>query len=203
MSLLLDAPPASTAKTRAGRSWLPVLAALLGVTGLLASAWLQVPRAASFPQITPAAEGAPFVTVPEFGARGAHILGYQHHARVTLTVPVRNDGWLPVSIRSFDLDAGPAPLLLLSATEGLPLSLGPGESGSFTVRGVLTNCRYFHMRALQTFDGAQLGFSALGRSATRTVRFDRPLLVKSPMLASCPDRRIARGADSRGALPQT
>jgi len=200
VSLLLDAPVAKAAEPRRKRSLLPLLAAMLGVVGLASSAWLQAPRAASFPEIRPTAVGAPFVTVPEFGARGAHILGYQHHARVTLTVPVRNDGWLPVSVTSFTLAGGHAPLLLLSSAQGLPLSLSPGESGSLTVSGVLTNCRYFHMRALETYDGAQLGFSTLGRSVTRTVSFDRPLMVKSPMLASCPDRRIARGADSRGVL---
>lgn len=202
MSLLLDSPvaaPAATASRR--RSLLPVLAAVVAVAGIGLSALLMAaPSAASFPKVQPIATGAPFVTVPEYGVRGAYIFGYEHGAHVAVTVPVRNDGWLPVTVRSAVLDDGPAPLLSITGVEGLPLKLGAGESGRLVLRGTFINCRYYHERALETYDGVTLGFSSLGRSGSRLASFDRPLLVKSPMLASCPNRLLDRQADRRNPI---
>jgi hypothetical protein len=140
------------------------------------------------------------VTVPEYGLRGAHILGYEHGRAVELVVPVRNEGVLPVTVTSLDLGGGPAPLLAVGDVDGLPLSLGPGDSGTLTVHAVLTNCRYFHEREMHTYDGAVLGFRTLGRSSSELLRFDRPLMVKSPMLVGCPDRKLNRQAENRRDL---
>jgi hypothetical protein len=202
MSLLLDAPvaPAPQRLRTRRRSLLPALAALIGVAGLSWSALSLAPRAAAFSEVHPTVIGAPFVTVPEYGPRGSYILGYQHKAPVTMTVPVHNDGRLPITITSAAINGGPEPLLSIDAVQGLPLSLGAGESGQLVLTGRLINCRFFHERAVETYDGIELGFSSLGASATRHVRFDRPLLVHSPMLASCPDRKLNRQANSRSAL---
>lgn len=201
MSLLLDAPVAATSEHVSRRHWLlPVVAALVAAGGLAMSALSLAPRAAALPEVHPTATGVPFVTVPEYGTRGAYILGYQHNATVTMTVPIHNDGWLPITVTSAMVSGGPVPLLSLDGVRGLPLSLGAGETGTLTLTGKMVNCRYFHERALETYDGIEIGFSSLGRSAGRHVRFDRPVMVKSPMLASCPDRLLNRQANSRSAL---
>lgn len=203
MSLLLEVPADRVVVApmpARGRSLLPLVALLVALSGLAGSLVLVAPRAASFSVISPTATGAPFVTVPEYGARGASILGYQHGAVVRLTVPVRNAGLLPVTVTSLDLGGGPAPLLAVRSVDGLPLSLRPGGSGEVTVTAVLTNCRYFHEREMQTYDGVRLGFGSLGHAGSRRVRFDRPVLVKSPMIVGCPDRKLNRQADNRSDL---
>lgn len=159
-----------------------------------------MPALAAFGPVRPSAVGAPYVTVPGYGLRGAHVLGYRDGAAVRLTLPVRNDGWLPLTVTSVGLGGGPAPLLVQGSVEGLPLRLRPGQAGAVTVTAVLTNCRYFHEREIQTYAAVELGYRALGRAGSRSVALDRPLLVKSPMLVGCPDRRLDRQADDRADL---
>jgi hypothetical protein len=140
------------------------------------------------------------VTVPEFGARGSHVLGYEHGAAVSLTLPLHNSGLLPVTVTSVALGGGPAPLLLVRGQHGLPLTLRPGGSGQVTLRIAMVNCRYYNEREMQTYAAARIAFSSLGRSGERLVPFDRPILVKSPMIVTCPDRKLDRSLNRRSHL---
>jgi hypothetical protein len=202
VSLLLEAPAAtSTTPELPRRRWpLPALAAVCALVGIASSLVLTAPRAASFPTITPSAVGAPYVTVPEFGPRGSRILGYVHGASVRLTLPLHNSGWLPVTVTTVSLGGGPAPLLAVRGQEGLPLTLRPGGSGEVTLTISMVNCRYYNEREMQTYDALQVGFRSLGRSGARLVPFDRPILVKSPMIVTCPDRKLDRSANRRSSL---
>jgi hypothetical protein len=202
MSLLAEAPtaPAAVVAPRQRRSWLPWLAAVLVLAGVVGSLVVVAPRAASFPAITVRATGAPFVTIPDYGPLGSDILGYEHGAVVRLTLPLRNGGLLPVTVTSVQLGGGPAPLLAERSVEGLPLSLRPGGHGDVTVIARLTNCKYFHEREMQIYSSVQVGFTSFGRQSTRSVDFDRPVLVKSPMIVGCPDRKLNRQADNRRDL---
>lgn len=196
MSLLLETPATGT-PSRPGRRGkaLPVVAALCVLLGVVGSLVLVAPRLASFPPVSPRATGAPYVTVPEFGPRGSHVLGYLHGARVRLTLPLRNSGPLPLTVTSVELGGGPTPLLSLRGVTRLPLTLRPGGSGAVTLTIAMVNCRFFNEREMQTYAGVTVGFRSLGRSATRVVPFDRPILVKSPMIVTCPDRRLDRSTN--------
>ena len=201
MTLLLDAPTEDAVDSgEPHHSRLPLISLLLVVAGLLATAFVAVPRAASFDPVSPRAVGAPWVTVPEYGAKGAYVLGYEHEARVRLTVPIRNTGRLPVTVTSVDLGGGVAPLVAVDSVDGLPLRLGPGSEGNVVLRARMTNCRYYHERAQQNFAGVAVGFSSFGRTGTRTVAFDRPIMVKGPMLVGCPGRKLDRSAENRSDL---
>lgn len=196
MSLLLDAPATSrrtSAPARRGAG-LPVVAGLCVLVGVVSSLVLVAPRVAAFETIAPSAAGAPYVTVPEFGPRGSHVLGYVHGATVRLTLPLHNSGLLPVTVTSVDLGGGPTPLLAVRGREGLPLTLRPGGSGNLTLTIAMVNCRFFNEREMQTYAAATVGFRSLGRSGERLVPFDRPVLVKSPMIVTCPDRKLDRSA---------
>lgn len=200
MSVLLQRPevPALAAADR--RRALPALAALLVLAGLAGTLALLSPRLVSLSVARPIATGAPFVTIPELGVRGAGILGYRDGAEVQLTLPVRNAGRLPVTVTSLALGGGPAPLLAVRSVQGLPLSLRPGASGLLTVTAVLGNCRYYTQRERQLVDGVELGIRSLGRSDRRQVAFDRPLMVISPTIVDCPGRTLHRDADTRRGL---
>ncbi len=201
MTLLEAMPAAAPPVPRGKRSRaLPLLAALAVVAGVATSLVVAAPRLASFGDVAPRAVGAPYVTVPEYGAKGAHILGYVHDAKVQLTLPIRNTGRLPVTIRAVDLGGGPAPLLVVRGGPGLPVTVWPGRSAEVTVDAVLTNCRYYHERALETFPGATVRFSTLGRTDVRSVTFDRPIMIKGPMLVGCPGRKLDRSAENRSDL---
>ena len=202
MSLLLEVPeavePPAVAERR--RLLLPWVALLCVVAGLLGSLVLSAPGLASFGVLRPSATGAPWVTVPEYGARGSYVLGYEHGATARLTLSVTNDGPLPVRVTSLDLGGGPAPLLAVRDVEGLPLSLGAGDSGTVTAVVAMVNCRYYNERQMQVYDDVRLGFESLWRSGIRRVAYDRPILVKSPMIVSCPDRLLDRSANRPGDL---
>ena len=201
MTLLLEAPAEDVVNSPTRhRSRLPLMCLLLVVAGLSATALVAVPRAASFAPVSPRAVGAPWVTVPEYGAKGAYVLGYEHEARVRLTVPIRNTGRLPITVTSVDLGGGVAPLVAVDAVDGLPLRLGPGSSADVVLRARMTNCRYYHERALEIFAGVAVGFSSFGRTGMRTVAFDRPIMVKGPMLVGCPGRKLDRSAENRRDL---
>ena len=92
------------------------------------------------------------------------------------------------------------PLLDITSVHGLPLSIGAGQTKDLVLSGTLGNCRWYHERALESFTGVALEFRSLGWPGKAAVLFDRPLLVRSPMLASCPDRKLDRQADRRSLL---
>ena len=140
---------------------------------------------------------ADVVSLEHYGARGTHVIDYRHGADVTITVPLRNDGPLPVTVTSVATGAGVFPLLEVRDVPGLPLELGPGEQGDVVVEGVLGNCRYYHEREVQNVDGLVVEAEVLGRSTATTVALDSPLLVHSPMIVGCPDRQLNRQAYDR------
>jgi len=177
-----------------------LLALLLVTLGVIGSVVVAAPRSVSFAPVVPRIVGAPVVSVPEYGVRGATIVGYEHRASAEIALPVRNEGRLPVTLTSVTLGGGPAPLLAVRAVAGLPVTLWPGRSGTVTVTADLINCRYFHEREQQTYDGATFGGSVLGRDIETRVLFDRPVLVRSPMIVGCPDRKLNRQADDRTGL---
>lgn len=202
MSVLLQWPEVPVLAAAADRRRaLPALAALLVLAGLGGTLLLLLtPRLVALSVARPSATGAPFVTIPELGVRGASILGYRDGAEVQLTLPVRNAGRLPVTVTSLALGGGPAPLLAVRSVQGLPLSLRPGASGLLTVTAVLGNCRYYTQRERQLVDRVELGIRSLGRSGQRQVAFDQPLMVISPTIVDCPGRTLNRDADTRRGL---
>ena len=121
--------------------------------------------------------------VTTFGVPGSRILSYRHDSDVTMTVPW--DGPQVVGAR-----LGDGQVHLATVTDVTP------ARGAVEVTLHLDNCRYFHERAIDMFSGLTLG---LADGGTAVVRFDRPLFVKSPMLASCPDRTLDRQDDTWGS----
>ena len=202
MSLLLERPESASLPTpRARRRFaLPLIALLCALGGIATTLALIAPRVAAFDSVVPAAVGAPYVTVPEYGRRGSHVLGYEHGATVRLTLPLHNSGPLPMTVTSVDLGGGPAPLLAVRGREGLPLTLRPGGSGEVTLTIAMVNCRFYNEREMQTYDAVRVGFRSLWRSGERLVPYDRPILVKSPMIVTCPDRLIDRSKNRRSGL---
>lgn len=139
-------------------------------------------------------------TLPSYGAQGMYVLDYQHAGRAELTLTLRNGGLLPVRVTAVDLPPAVAPLLTMADVQGLPLTLLPGQVGTVTATGVLGNCRYSHERQVELREGLVVALSVLGRSGVREVPLDRPILIHSPMIVGCPDRKLNRQADNRADL---
>lgn len=116
-----------------------------------------------------------------FGVAGSHIVPYRHDTDIELRVPW--DGGAVVGAH-----LGDEPVHLLTVTGAVV------EDDELVLTVHRDNCRYFHERAIDMFTGVDV---TLAGGATTTVLFDRPLFVKSPMLASCPDRTLDRQDDTR------
>lgn len=205
MTAVLAAPAQPPAPGRPVSPWWvrsALAALLLGAVALLAVAALRVAAGtARFEPVTPVFGGtAQAVTLPTYGPQGMHVVGYDHGAMVRLTLPVTNAGRLPVTVIAVGLGGGVAPLLEVRAVRGLPVSLGPGETGQVELTAELVNCRFFHEREVQNYAGVDVGFTVLGQAGTGTVSFDRPILVHSPMIVGCPDRLLDRQAHDRSDL---
>ena len=205
MTVVLDAPQAAppAPRRRAPRGARLVLAGLLagsvvllGLAGLAAA-----PGTVRIDPIPVTFAGdAPQVTLPTYGLQGMHVIGYEHGATVQLTLPVHNAGRLPMTVTSVDLGGGIKPLLELREVTGLPLDVAPGETASLAVTAELANCRFFHEREVQNYPTVALGFTVLGQGGTRSVPYDRPLMVHSPMIVGCPDRLLDRQGNDRTDL---
>jgi hypothetical protein len=169
--------------------------------GVLGSGAVQAaPSTVGFAAVAPAFGGeVPVRTLPSYGVRGMHVLGYVHQATTELTLPVHNTGRLPVTVTSLEL-AGLAPLLALQEVRGLPLALAPGESAQVRATALLANCRFTHERELEVHDGLRIGFRVLGAEGVRQVPFDHPVMVHSPMIVGCPERKLDRQANDRSDL---
>lgn len=197
----VSAPPA--ARPPAPRRGVALAAGLLsaGLALLVVAALQAAPAAVRLGPVVPAFGGdAPQVTLPTYGSKGMHVLGYEHGASVRLTLPIRNRGLLPMTVTSVALGGGVAPLLEVADVRGLPLSVPPGATRDVEVLAVLANCRYFHEREWQNYPSVRLGFSVLGQDGVRDVPYDRPLMVRSPMIVGCPDRLLDRQANDRTDL---
>ncbi|TAL24094.1 MAG: hypothetical protein EPN99_03340 [Frankiales bacterium] len=205
MTAVLDAPteaaPAPRPASRRGTRALVALLALGAVALLVLAGFRAAQESVSFEPVTPVFGGsAPAVTLPSYGVKGMYVIGYEHGETARISLPIANDGPLPVTVRSLDLGGGVAPLLLVREVTGLPLSLRPGEEGVVEVIAELANCRFFHEREVQNLTSFQIGVSLLGQERTRVVEYDRPIMVHSPMLVGCPDRRLDREANDRSDL---
>ena len=162
------------------------------------------PAAVELAPVAPAFDGAvPFRTLPTYGARGMHVVGYEHGATTQVSLGLRNDGPLPITVTALELPTGVAPLLSLGDVAGLPQRLAPGERGELTAAATQDNCRFTHEREVETHEAVRVRFSVLGSSAVREVPFDRPLLVHSPMIVGCPDRKLNRQAADRSDLTRS
>lgn len=205
MTAVLEAPPHAPGGERRPRSRRSLAVVVVLAVAALALLGLSGYRAAqgslSLGPVTPSFSGAaPAVTLPTYGLQGMHVLGYEHGATTRMSLPIRNRGLLPVTVEAVDLRGGIAPLLVVQDVRGLPLSLGPGESGVVEVTAELANCRFFHEREVQNYAGFTADVSLLGQTSTRWVAFDRPLMVRSPMIVGCPDRQLDRQANDRSDL---
>lgn len=170
-----------------------VVAAGLGVAlAAGAAAAVTVP---SVSVAAPAFSGVAVTTVPEYGARGTHVVDYRHGHVLRLALPVTNTGRAPLAVTGADFGEGP--LALLTVRDVADVKVPAGATRTVVVEALLGNCKYFHERETQTYDGLTLSVSSLGRSADRVVSLDRPLLVHSPMIVGCPDRMLNRQANDR------
>lgn len=171
--------------------------AALGGAGTVQAA----PSTVGLADVVPTFSGAvPVETLTAYGERGMHVVDYQHGAQVGVALELRNTGPLPLTVTSVALPAAVAPLLDLRVDGGLPLSLLPGERGTVRGTAVLDNCRYTHERQVELHERLEVGFSVLGSEGVREVRLDRPVMVHSPMVVGCPDRKLDRQAHDRSDL---
>lgn len=168
-------------------------AALAGVVAAVAAAAVGL-RAPSPPEVVatgvvPAFGAGTEVETTDWGSRdvfgveGSHILAYRHGTDVTVRLP-----WDRGDVRSARLGDGDLHLLTVTEVEQ--------HDGELVLTVRRDNCRYFHERAIDMFPHVTLGLT--DGSDVRVV-FDRPVFVKSPMLASCPDRTLDRQDDVRDA----
>lgn len=200
-----------------GRSPGPWLLALLGTLLLLVGTVLVLRSATPLHTSSPVAVPSRVLQgeIPEIAGRGGIGLPYEHGGEVAYGFVVRNDG--PVGITITSVDAGVGELTLLSTygvfvlAPGAPLdggdlehgaaftpfALGSGEERVIVVRGTFDNCEYFHERNLEPHAGIDIGYRMLGVPGSQRVEFDRDIVVKSPMIVSCPDRTLDREDDRR------
>ncbi len=164
--------------------------------------WAGAPSAVALEPAGPlGAEGTDFATIATFGTRGAYALRYVDHGYVTLRVPVRNDGAVAVTIDAADLGDDALRLLdpVLDGTVAgdLPVTLAAGESTELALTVRMDNCEFYTERAMDVFDGVDLDVEVLGRSVSQHLRFDHDLVVRSPMMVTCPDRVRNRDGNQR------
>lgn len=117
----------------------------------------------------------------EFGVPGSRILGYRHGTTVEIRLP-----WSGGPV--VDVRMGTEQIHLLTVTEVVH------DGDELLLEVVQDNCRFFHERAVDMFPGITI---TAADGSTAEVLFDRPLFVKSPMLAGCPDRLLDRQANVR------
>lgn len=146
--------------------------------------------------------GSDVASLPTYGEDGSHILQYHHGETLTFTMPLENEALTPITVTDVRLDVGPQPLLVVEqvAVGGdlLPFRVGAGDIAEVRITARYTNCRYYHERAVETIPGVEVDASTLGIDVTRTVAFDRPFFLHSPMIVDCPDRTLVRDDDVRG-----
>jgi hypothetical protein len=170
--------------------------AAVGVAGL-AMAWALLPVGVRLDQEATAElpVGAGLM-VPEYGADGTYALHYRHHEEVTVTVPVSNDGPLPLRLTAADLDEARLPLLV-PVDDNLPLRVGPWAEAELELTFRFDNCRHYHERSADTWDHVDVVGSVLGREFEREVALTSPLALHGQIINNCPDRTLTRGDDVR------
>lgn len=169
---------------------------VVGVVGL-ALAWALLPFGVRLDQeATPQLPVDAGLLVPEYDEGGTFGLHYRHREEVTITVPVGNDGPLPLRITEADLDSGELPLLV-PVDDNLPLKVGPWDDSELEVTLRFDNCRYYHERSADTWDHVDIAGSVLGRGFDREVALSSPLALHGQIINDCPDRTLTRGDDVR------
>ncbi len=184
----------------ARRRWVAASGVLLAA--LAVAGYVVVPSLAHFAGGTsPTMPDDAHVAVPTFGERGSDVLAYQDGDTFTMTFPLVNDGWLPVTVRDVLLSDGPRPLVRVTSVTShgtpLPVTVPAGETRRVELTVRFDNCRYYHEREMQVISGAVVDGSVFGRDLRTTAGFEHDLVVSSPMIASCPDRTLRRDDDVR------
>lgn len=184
-----EVPPARPVRRR---WWMPVAAVVA-----LALAWVVLPSAVRLgPDAEPVLPVDAGLHVPEYGEAGTYALHYRHGEEVTISVPVSNDGPLPLRLSAADLDSGSLPLLV-QVGDNLPVRLGPWDDAELELTFRFDNCRHYHERSAATWDHVAVGGSVLGRDFAREIAFTSPLALHGQVINNCPDRTLTRGDDVR------
>lgn len=185
-----DAVTPATPTTR--RAWRVGVVAVLG----LVLGWALLPFGVRLGQdVAPGLPVDAGLLVGEYGEDGMYGLRYQHHAEVTLRLPIRNRGPLPLRITAAGIDDGRYPLLVPRGDGNLPLTIGPWESAELEMPFTFDNCRYYHERSAETYDKVSLEGSVLGRGFEEDVAFDYPVVLHGQVILDCPDRTLIRSDD--------
>ena len=146
--------------------------------------------------------GSEVVSLPTFGDEGSHVLLYRHGETVTFSLPLENHGAVPLTVTGVRLSDRAQSMLEVErvsvGADELPVRLAAGESAALRVTARYGNCRYYHEREIESFPSAVVDVDVLGLGVTRTVAFDHPLVLHSPMIVDCPDRTLRRDDDVRG-----
>jgi hypothetical protein len=171
-------------------------AAILGTAAAGVAAAVPVTTASFGLAETTVSGGARMVSLPGYGARGTDVLDYQDRADVVLRLPLRNTGRFAVTVTDVSLD-GQRLELLTEVAAPAPFTLAPGQTREVALLAVLGNCRYYHEREVHSYDGVRVRFETLGGKGARHVAFVRPIVVHSPMIVGCADRKLDREAFNR------
>ncbi|RHW27447.1 hypothetical protein D0Z08_09900 [Nocardioides immobilis] len=164
---------------------------------VLAIAWALLPFAVGLGQdVEPELPVDAGLFVPEYGADGTYALHYRHHEEVTVTVPIRNRGPLPLRIDRADLESAPLPLLV-AVGDNLPVDVGPWDTADVELTVRFDNCRHYHERSADTWDQMLVEGSVLGRGFDTEVALAYPLALHGQIINTCPDRTLTRGDDVR------
>jgi hypothetical protein len=170
--------------------------AAVGAAGL-ALGWAALPLGVHLDQeVSPQLPVDAGLLVPEYGEVGTFALHYRHQEEVTITVPVSNEGPLPLRLSDADLDSAPLPLLV-PVDDNLPLRVGPWSEAEVELTLRFDNCRHYHERSAETWDHLDVAGSVLGREFERELSFAVPLAVHGQVINTCPDRTLTRGDDVR------
>lgn len=135
--------------------------------------------------------------VAEYGPEGTYFLHYRHHESVVVTVPVHNDGPLPVEVDRVTLSDPDGYTLLVPVGAPDPVTVAPFGSADVPVEVRFDNCRYWHERGARTVTDVHVHGTVLGRSFEETVALSHPLAVHAQVILDCPDRTLVRGDDRR------
>lgn len=178
--------------TRRRRWW--GAAAVVVVLGL---GWALLPATVGLGQgVDPELPVDAGLLVPEYGEDGTYALHYRHHEEITLTVPVRNRGPLPLVIDRADLDT--VPFSLVESVGGnLPVEIGPWDTADVELTLRFDNCRYYHERSADQWDAVLVEGSVVGRGFDSEVTLAYPLAIHGQIINNCPDRTLTRGDDVR------
>lgn len=188
-----DVPPAVSPRPPRGRRRLLWLLAAAS----LAVAWAVLPATVRLGQdVPPRLPVTAGLLVPEYGTDGIYALRYRHHETITVTVPVRNNGPLPIRVEEVSLDSGPLPLLV-PVDHDLPVRVAPGAEAEVTLTLRFDNCRYYHERSADTWDHVRVEGSVLRRGFESEIGLAFPIALHGQVINNCPDRTLTRGDEVR------